>query len=154
MNRTRAQYESFMKAGAATALLFCFLIRDGITLCNDWAIIRMASLGLALPNWKANAIRDWLASAVGGGANLPGRRWFPVDELTAKQRVESFKPVVIVWKNPDPEAHGHIAVGEPAPERKELCCSAAGLRNQDCAPWRDTFGHDKDGQVEFFTTDE
>lgn len=153
MNRTREQYEAFHKL-VSVASLFCFLIRDGITLCNNWAIIRIAGLGLFLPNLKANQIRDWLANPIGGGAMVAGLWWFPVDELTAKQRVESFKPVVIVWKNPDPEAHGHIAVGEPAPERKELCCSAAGLRNQDCAPWRDTFGHDKDGQVEFFSTDQ
>lgn len=152
MNRTREQYEAFKKLVSAS--LYCFLIRDGVTLCNNWAIIRLAGLGLFLPNLKASQIRDWLASPVGGGAMVAGLWWFPVDELTAKQRVESFKPVIIVWKNPDPEAHGHIAIGEPAPERKELCCSAAGLRNQDCAPWRDTFGHDKDGQVEFFTTDQ
>lgn len=160
--RTREQYEAFRKA-CPPSKLFCFQVHDiqiagrllHLTVCNDWAAVRLASLGVPVPaGMLAAQIWSWLGDARGGGA-----AWLKVDELTAKQRVETYQPVIIIWPNLAGD-HGHIAVGEPAPDvlphgttHGDLFCSAAGAVNVDCLPWRRSFGSDKDAQVEFWTTD-
>ncbi len=155
---TRDQFEAFRLA-CPPSKLFCFQPNDVVirstvmhlTHCNDWAAVRLASLGAPIPaGMLAIGIWCWFKATPA---------WSKVDELTAKQRVETFQPVCIIWPNVHGD-HGHVAAGEPAPlvlppgaTHGDLFCSAAGAVNVDCAPWRRSFGSDKDAEVEFYTRD-
>lgn len=161
---TRDQFEFFRKS-CPPSKLFCFQPNNVViagavlhlTHCNDWAAVRLASLGAPIPPGKlASEVWTWFNDKTLGGA-----LWSKVDELTAKQRVETYQPVCIIWPNLG-GTHGHIASGEPAPSADalppgathgDLFCSAAGAVNVDCLPWRRSFGTDKDAVTEFWTRD-
>lgn len=120
---------------------FSLMVRDGITLCNEAARFICAALGVPLLRATANEQRDWLAAST---------EWQPVDRETARQRIASGFPVLVVYFNPT--GHGHIAVGAPAPlvDPSGFYVAAAGLRNTNCGTLESQFGH---LLVEFFTHD-
>lgn len=122
---------------------YCLLPRDGVTHCNEAARFLCAALGVPLLNGLANQQRDWLAAST---------EWQTVDRETARQRINSGFPTLIVYKNPspNPDAHGHIALGVPPPltDPAGLYCAAAGLRNTNSAPVSSQFGS---LPVEYFT---
>ncbi len=112
-------------------------ISDPLTMCNAYASVFCACLGVRLPpTMKANQMVPWLKGNEGAMAG-----WMVVDSETARQRALSGFPTVVGWVNPT-GASGHIAMVVPSPHglEAELFVSAAGKTNFSRARLRDSFG--------------
>lgn len=103
---------------------FCFLPRDGLTFCNCYAKVVLASQGVFIPNKTANDLFDWLDD-----------NWARGNELGEHE----FDVCVAVWKNPN--GHGHIAVYVPPSVNDGAQYTAAGLTNHKFCTLQQTFGN-------------
>lgn len=108
-----------------------------LTLCNAYASVFCACLGVRLPpTLKANQQIPWLHSEEG---RLAG--WMTVDYETAKQRAISGFPTLVGWVNPT-GGPGHIGAVVPPLKgfEAELFVSAAGRTNVARDRIRASFG--------------
>ncbi len=104
----------------------------GLTWCNAYVADFTKALDCPIPFRLANEQVLWLDSIE---AAMDG--WERVDREEAVVAVSKGEVVVVGWLNPD--GHGHVAVGVPAPGL-ELHISQAGSRNFTSKPVSSGFG--------------
>ena len=109
-----------------------YLPAKGLTWCNRYVADFTSALGCPVPFRLANAQVLWLDSIEAGMD-----QWERVSYVEALAAVEKGEVVVVGWFNPD--GHGHVAVGVPAPG-VELHISQAGSRNFASKPVSSGFG--------------
>lgn len=95
---------------------FCFLPRDGLTFCNCYAKVVLASQGIFIPNMVANDLYDWFSNNKS--------RW--------SMKYGPGIAIAIAKHSP----HGHIAV-----EVDGSTWTAAGAKNHKFCTLKETFGN-------------
>ena len=106
----------------------------GLSWCNRWvADVTAEILGAdAVPFRLANEQLAWLS-----GLDAAAHGWELVTPLEAVVATSLGEVVVVGWRNPD--GHGHVAIGVPAPG-DVLHIAQAGLRNFASKPVSSGFG--------------
>lgn len=110
--------------------------RGGKVWCNRFACDVLSAMGVPIPYQRANEIFDWYQKfGVGCG-------WQDVPAMRAAYDASQGRPVIACWKNPVPDASGHVAIVVPS-KGPGIWVAQAGLENFSFGLMRRGFGESK-----------
>ncbi len=122
-----------------------YVVTAQLTVCNCYASVFMAALGVVLPPIKANEQVIWLSSNEGkmGG-------WFEGNQTLAIERAALGYPTLVIATD-QPKGHVGVVMPSPKAEPAALYVSAAGASNFVYAPAVKSFGVELLKRARYFT---